>query len=562
MVEIVFLPDRQTIRVPAGTTLLAAARLAGLVVEAPCNGAGTCGKCRVRLTPEGLAQVVEQGRHRLSAEETQQGFVLACQTEVRGDIAVALAAGNADRGLKILRHGECLANERDPFITKRFRAGEERTAVYGGGDRLGFEKGNTEGESYGVVVDIGTTTLVAELIDLHTGEERASLSALNPQARHAQDVLSRIQLASSPEGLALLYSGIAGEIDRLIGELAVAAGIGRDRIYEVVYSGNGCMVHLAANVNPAPLGKYPYRPVIRGGSSLKAGDHGLTIAPFGRLYLPPLISAYVGADITSGILATQLFARKGATLFVDIGTNGEMALAVDGRLTAASTAAGPAFEGMNIACGMRAGAGAIERFSIGPEGGVQIKTIGGHEAIGLCGSGLLDAVAELVTHGVIDAKGRFRPQDAPSLPPLLRERLQRRDGKIAFALTERVFLTQKDVRQVQLAKGAIRAGIEYLLASQGIRAGAIDRVLIAGSFGYHVRAESLLAIGLLPRAFAGKIELVGNTSQSGGRAFLLNRAYRQEMVERVQEVAVVELSSHQDFERVFVRCLGFAEEEP
>jgi len=557
MVEIVFLPDHKSIRVPVGTTILEAARLVGAVIEAPCNGTGTCGKCRVRLAPEFLVGVVQKGEHRPSEAETRQGFVLACQTEVRADIAVEIAAGDADGELKILRHGESLANERDGCITKRYLAGEERTAVYAGGTLIGLEKGDQEAENYGVVVDIGTTTLVAELIDLRTGEVKASASALNPQALHAQDVLSRIHLASDANGLNLLYSGVTGEIGRLITQLSAAASIDPARIYEVVYSGNTCMLHLAANVDPAPLGKYPYLPTIAGGGYLKAADHGLAISPFGRIYLPPIVSAYVGADITSGILAAKLYERQGATLFVDIGTNGEMVLAVDGRMTAASTAAGPAFEGMNIACGMRAGSGAIERFAIDSAGDVRIKTIGGHEAIGICGSGLLDIVAELVVHGVIDPNGRLRAPDHPILTPPLKERLQRRDGKIIFTLTDRVFLTQKDVRQVQLAKGAIRAGVEYLFVSQGIAAGAIDRVLIAGSFGYHVRAESLLSIGLLPREFAGKIELVGNTSQSGGRAFLLNRTYRRQMTERVKQVSVVELANHEDFEKVFVRCLGF-----
>jgi uncharacterized 2Fe-2S/4Fe-4S cluster protein (DUF4445 family) len=558
MVEIAFLPDRRSIHVPEGTTILAAARLVGAVIEAPCNGAETCGKCRVRLAPEFLTRVVPKGEHQLSAAETRQGFVLACQTEVQADIAVEIPADGVDSVLKILIHGESLANVRDGCITKRYLAGEKSTAVYADGAWMGSEKGDTAAKNYGVVVDIGTTTLVAELIDLRTGTAIASASALNPQALHAQDVLSRIQLASDPDGLALLYAGITGAIGRLIGQLAAEAGIARAHIYEVVYSGNTCMLHLTANVNPSPLGKYPYLPVISGGDCLQAADYRLAISPFGRIYLPPIISAYVGADITSGILAAKLYERQGATLFVDIGTNGEMALAVDGRMTATSTAAGPAFEGMNIACGMRAGAGAIERFSIGPEGDIHIKTIGGHEATGICGSGLLDIVAQLVVHGVIDPNGRFRAMDHPELPPPLKERLQRRDGKITFTLTDRVYLTQKDVRQVQLAKGAVRAGVEYLLVSQGITAGAIDRVLIAGSFGYHVRAESLVDIGLLPREFEGKIELVGNTSQSGGRAFLLNRAYRQEMAERVKEVTVVELSNHKDFEKVFVRCMGFS----
>ena len=556
MVEIAFLPANRKIRVPAGTTILEAARMAGIVVESPCNGAGICGKCRVKLiSPNEATTLVLQQEHRLSSDGAKKRFVLACRTEARTDLVVEIDAASGDTGETILSYGENLARERDPFITKKYFPSEDRTAVYGGETLLGFEKGNTEDENFGVVVDIGTTTLVASLVDLETGRERSYTSALNPQAMHAQDVLSRIKLASEPSGLSLMYSDIINEISRLIAVLADEARIDPVHIYEVVFSGNTCMLHLATRTEPRLLGKFPYRPVIMGGESVRAAEHGLPVSSFGLIFLPPVISAYVGADITSGILASRLHERKGATLFVDIGTNGEMVLAVNGKMVATSTAAGPAFEGMNIACGMRAAKGAIERFTIGPRGRIRLKTIGSGPATGICGSGLLDIVAELINHGAIDSGGRFKHPGA--LPAWLGKRIQKRDGKIAFALADHVFLTQRDIRQVQLAKGAIRAGIEYLLDSQGIDAEAVDKVLIAGSFGYHVRSGSLGHIGLLPAVLSDRIEVVGNTSQSGGRAFLLNRHYRREMMETVKRISVIELSNHHDFEKVFVRCLGF-----
>lgn len=559
MVEISFTPDNLSIGVEAGTTILEAARRAGLIVEAPCNGIGNCGKCKVKLiNPHTAAIVVRKGKHQLHRGQQRQGFVLACQTEAWSDLRVeADSANNKDAAGTILSRGKNLARQRDPFITKTYAGNADSTAVYAGGILLDCEKGNTEKENYGVVVDIGTTTLVATLIDVHTGRELASASSLNPQARHAQDVLSRIQLAADPAGLSLMYSEITGEVKRLIIQLAAEARIDPAHIYETVYSGNTCMLHLAANVDPRPLGKYPYQPVIAGGNNVKAAEHQLGVAEFGLIYLPPIVSAYVGADITSGILASRLYERKGATLFVDIGTNGEMVLAVDGRMSSTSTAAGPAFEGMNIACGMRAGTGAIERFEIDHTGEVRLETIGGGRPTGICGSGLMDIVAELVSSGVIDHQGRLQSADKPELAPRLRERIQRREGKVIFVLSDDVYITQKDIRQVQLAKGAVRAGVEYLLASQRIDAGKVDRVLIAGSFGYHVRVESLINIGLLPAEFAGKIEVIGNTSHSGGRAFLLNAGYRREMAETVKRISVVELANHHDFEKVFVRCLKF-----
>jgi len=404
-------------------------------------------------------------------------------------------------------------------------------------------------------VDIGTTTLVASLVDLRTGVEAASESALNPQALHAQDVLSRIQLGSSPEGLALLQGELIQELNRLVAVLTTEVGVAPHHIYEAVLSGNTAMLHLAAGVNPEPLGQFPYTPALRGGQHLLAQDLGLALHPQALVYLPPILSAYVGADITSGVLATRLDQAKGVTLFVDIGTNGEMVLAVDGRLAATSTAAGPAFEGMNITCGMRAARGAIEGFAV-EAGAIVVKTIGHAEALGLCGSGLVDLVGELAYTGALGPSGRF----AKSHPqPELHGRLETVEGKIRFQVAGPVHLTQKDVRQVQLAKGAVRAGIELLLKSEGLSPSDVDRVLIAGSFGYHLRTRSLVNLGLLPPEFADRVEFVGNTSKTGGKAFLLNASLREEMAELAKRVTLVELANDPTFEKTFVAALAFPE---
>lgn len=293
-----------------------------------------------------------------------------------------------------------------------------------------------------------------------------------------------------------------------------------------------------------------------GGCHRHAAETGFALAPAGLVYLPPAISAYVGADITAGILATRLHDEQGTTLLVDVGTNGEMAIVKEGRLWATSTAAGPAFEGMNIACGMRAGKGAIERFHVGADGEVEIGVIGGGKATGICGSGLIDIVAELVAAGVIGPNGRFVPAGKISLPKL-QERLVTRDGKPAFHLAEGVHLSQQDIRQVQLAKGAIRAGIDLLLRHLGVEAGEVRSVLIAGSFGYHLRTGSLITLGLLPPAFAGKIEFVGNTSKTGAETILLDRECRPAVVRLAAGVEVVELAAAADFDKVFVSSLAF-----
>jgi uncharacterized 2Fe-2S/4Fe-4S cluster protein (DUF4445 family) len=371
-------------------------------------------------------------------------------------------------------------------------------------------------------------------------------------------VLGRIHFAGSG-GLAVLYEAFTGKLNTMIAELTRKAGIAPAHIYEAVYSGNTTMLHLACNIDPAGIGRYPYTPAILGGCHVT--EKALAASPFARVYLPPVISAYVGADITSGLLVTGLEERKGCTLFIDIGTNGEMAITKDGHLAASSTAAGPAFEGMNIACGMRANAGAVDSFAVNDDGECVYTTIGGGKnspnAAGICGSGLLDIAGELVRTGVIDRSGRFVTPDKAGYPARLKERMGLVDGKNAFFITDGVYLDQKDVRQIQLAKGAIRCGIELLLSRFGARSGDVDAVIIAGSFGYHLNERSLLDIGLLPPRLAGKVSFAGNTSLSGAEAFLLNASFRQKMKEAVARVENVELAQEAGFERAFVKYMGF-----
>ena len=554
MPQVTFRSHEVSVDLAAGASLLDAVRIARVRLEAPCNGGGTCGKCKVKLDDEARRQVRLVETRTLTAEEVADGWALLCSTLIEGDIAIDLP-GASERGLRILEEGQRLDLPLEPWIGKRFKHEGYATEVYSGAEFLGKDPGDTTARTYGVAVDIGTTTVVASLVDLGTGSQVGSASSLNPQVVHAQDVLSRVKLASTPEGLALLHGEIAQEIDRLIGLLAFEARISRRRIYEVVIAGNTCMLHLAANVSPEPLGRYPYTPALTGGQHLPAKALGLTISQFGVVYVPPVISGFVGSDITAGMLSTAVADLKGVTLFVDIGTNGEMVLARDGHLQATSTAAGPAFEGMNIACGMRAAEGAIERVSL--EGGVvQTRTIGDAEAVGLCGSGLMDAVAELAVHGVIESSGRFT-KDRSRLPQSLQAQFASRDGKPIFRLTENVYLSQGDIRQVQLAKGAVRAGIDILLQRNGLAAAEVDRALIAGSFGYHLTVRSLIDIGLFPAEFDGKVHYVGNTSRTGAETLLTNAPSREALVRVVQDVDAVELANDEGFQKTFVSALAF-----
>lgn len=558
MAEIYFKNEEIKITVEAGTTILQAARQAGVMIESPCDAYGTCGKCKVLLVkPEEARKKIQvaKAHHHLSDKEESQGYVLSCQAVVLDDITVeTVPSGNQNKTLKILSEGKSFEYDRKPNITKIYR--DNHTEIYSSDLLLGKEEGDTRAESYGLVIDIGTTTLVAALVDLNTGNELGSVSALNPQSLKAQDVLTRINMGSNEEGLSQLYEAITDELNRMIEELTKKTYILRERIYEVVYSGNTAMIHLATAVNPKPLGQYPYTPVIQGGNTIPAAGI-LHISPFGLIYLPPIISAYVGPDITSGIIASQLHHTKDTTLFVDIGTNGEMIIAKEGHLYATSTAAGPAFEGMNIEYGMRAGNGAIEAFAITDDGRIHVDIIGDSEPIGICGSGLLDMIGELVRVGAIAANGKFVVPTTEEGAGLRPEYFIQRDGKTAVCIAGEVVLTQKDIRQVQLAKGAIRAGIEALLLKIGILADEVERVEIAGSFGYHLKENSLLSIGMLPLDFKGRIHFVGNTSKSGGKAFLLNEVLRVTAVELVKEIGVVELANTEGFDKLFIRAMSF-----
>jgi uncharacterized 2Fe-2S/4Fe-4S cluster protein (DUF4445 family) len=324
-------------------------------------------------------------------------------------------------------------------------------------------------------------------------------------------------------------------------------------IHEAVLGGNTCMLHIAAAVDPAPLGRSPYRPSLTGASHLRAAELGLGIAVHGLVYLPPVISGFVGADITAGILATDLHRSQQTVLLLDIGTNGEMVLAHAGELWATSTAAGPAFEGVNIECGMRAALGAVDAVTAN-DGGWTLHAIGDVPAIGICGSGLIDLVSCLVKNGAIGRNGRFETKAAAPVG-----NWDEREGRCLLRLSDGVVLTQKDVRQVQLAKAAIRAGLDALLAEAKVRRQDVERVLVAGSFGYHLRPDSLAGSGLLPGSLAAKVEVVGNTCKAGAVTLLTNNGARRELQAVAARVRSIELANDVTFARRFVDQMAFGD---
>jgi uncharacterized 2Fe-2S/4Fe-4S cluster protein (DUF4445 family) len=612
-VSVTFQPSGRVAHVLVGTKVLEAAAQAGLTIQTPCGGGGVCGQCRIQVT-KGDCPPGEAEQRTFTADQLRQGWRLACQTAICGQAVITvphtslfaddqqiLTAGAAateimpavrkifvrlpaptltdnDADLRRLQRQLGPVDVAPPLLAELpqlLRAGDfAGTAVLADHRLIDFESGDTTAQCYGVAVDLGTTTLAAALLDLRNGQERAIASAVNPQTSFGDDVLSRIKHAADPAGLEQLRQAVAGAVDELIQRLCSQARIARKHVYEVALAGNTTMQHLFCGVDPAGLGQMPFTPVFGHALMLEAKGLGLAIHPRGAAYVFPSIGGFVGGDTVAGILSTQLAEPAyrtgrldGPVLLVDIGTNGEIVLAHDGRIEAASTAAGPAFEGAGISCGMRATDGALEKIVLDDD--VHCGVIGGSAPAGLCGSGLIDLAAELLKAGILTPQGRLLPpEELPAgLPPALAKRLRRdAKGQVSFLLVESrtktsrpsIALTQQDVRQLQLATGAIRAGVSILLSRAGVKAESLQRVLVAGGFGSFIRRSNAQRIGLLPAAIDHqRIQYVGNASLAGAKWALLSTRLRQQAETVARRVKHVELGTDSEFQNRFAESMVF-----
>jgi uncharacterized 2Fe-2S/4Fe-4S cluster protein (DUF4445 family) len=455
-------------------------------------------------------------------------------------------------------------------IPARLRELEFRgTAVLAGRRLLDFEPGNTEADAFAVAADIGTTTLVATLLDLGTGSEWGVDARLNPQTRFGDDVLARIlQARQGPDGLRQLHTAITLAVDEMIGQLCQQAGIPRERIYEVTFAGNTTMQQLLCGIDPSSLGEVPFAPATARGLAFAAAELGLHIHPRGTGYVMPVIGGFVGGDTVAGILATGLADVEGPALLLDIGTNGEIVLLADGKLWAASTAAGPAFEGARISCGMRGSTGAIEKVIV--DGRLRTNVIGNVPPVGLCGSGLIDVAAELLRHRLLAPQGRLQTPDqlpADVLADLAR-RIVLHEGQVSFVLAweaetangRPIVLTQRDLRELQLATGAIRGGITILLKRAGLEPKDLKRVFLGGGFGNFIRRSNAQRIGLLPCQIEHRrVRYMGNTSLAGARLAALSERARQMAEELARRTTHVDLSTDAEFQRAFAEAMIFPE---
>jgi uncharacterized 2Fe-2S/4Fe-4S cluster protein (DUF4445 family) len=598
-VEITFLPSGTSVRIPTGTTVFHAAHWAGLPIESTCGGRGTCGKCGVRVV-SGSAEPMPAD-HRHLAGKLDEGWRLSCQCTVVGAMtidapppsttprAATMGVGRFvllepnvvkvllepapptldDRRSQLLRIVEAVDEagyacryewQIVPRIAEALRHDGPVTATLVGDHLVDVERGDTRERLFGVSIDLGTTTCVCTLVDLRTGSTASVASALNHQSTYGADVIARTAMAmQGPDEVEALRRTAVSTVNELLSRVREDAGVEPEEISEAVVVGNATMLHLLCGVSPESIALAPYVAAFLEPQDLRADQVGFDMQPLGRVALFPSIGAYVGADIVADIVATGLVRDPELRLLVDVGTNGEIACGNAERSVATAAPAGPAFEGGEILHGMRAVDGAIEGVRL-TDGVVELQVIGDDAVVprGLCGSGLIDAVAQLRLVGLLDDGGRMLAREAAQeLGHPLADRIETVDEVRAFRLSDAVILTQADVRALQFAKGAIATGIETAMATLGVTAPELSAVLLAGSFGSYLDPRSAQVIGLVPPVPVDRIEAVGNAASEGAKMALLSFREREVAWELPDTMEYVELSGQGDFNDRFIANLRF-----
>ncbi len=630
-VDLVFVPDDNRVRVPSGVTLFDAASWNGIAIDSTCGGHGTCKKCKVRVI-DGDVPASKVDARAFTPDELRDGWRLACRAAATGDLRIevpplttrpkAATVGIGRRVIlrpavqkRFLQLAEpSLADQHSDIervlaglddlelrvdlavlrsVGRVLRAADyEVTAVIVDEVLIDVQPGDTTDRRYGIAFDLGTTTVVATLLDLSTGTPMAVGSMLSKQQPFGADVISRISsVMLEPDNLGRLTTLAHESLSQLVGEVCEQAGVDPLDVYEVALAGNATMTHLALGIDPEPLGVAPFILSARLLPEVLAADIGLAVHPRARAVVFPAFGAYVGGDITAGLLASGMNRDFRVRLFIDIGTNCEIVLGSRDWLLATAAPAGPAFEGAAIRCGMRAADGAIESVTLRagppePEGHVELigqagtggaglasdielKVIGDAEPAGLCGSGLVDAIASLIDVGLLDRSGRFVPDErAAQVAPVLATRLTMLGDERVFVLHWRgepgyvpnsIYLSQRDVRELQFAKAAIASGWSVLLEESGLAASDIQQVLLAGSFGSYLSPANAIRLGLVPRLPTLRVISAGNVAGEGAKMVLLSVRERAGALALLEEVRYVELSDRADFNDRFIEQLQFPE---
>jgi len=527
--SIEFKPSGRSVSCSAGTTILSCCHANKIKIASTCGGRGKCRSCKIRIEKGIPTPPTDAELKRLSAEEMKRGWRLACQVCPGGDLVVHLPAGNE------LVSTPAFKLELMARIVPDSRGGRSRKGC-------------------GVAVDLGTTKIAGYLVDLSDGTILSNHALANPQAVYGDDVISRITFAMrSPADAVKLKKAATGAIDDLIVELEGRARCKPGKVGRVAVCGNTAMHHLLLGLPVDQLARAPYLPWIKDSVKISAMDLGLGSAADARVYLLPNIGGYVGGDHVAVLTATDASNIRAVTLIIDIGTNTEISLAARGDITSVSCASGPAFEGGHIRSGMKASAGAIDKIVIDVNR-VKYRTIGGGPPAGICGSGMLDAVAQMVKGGIIDSSGRMDRGHT-----LIRTQ----GGQTAISIVsadsslngEDIVITQGDIRELQLAKAAIRTGINVLLKSAGIAAQDIKSIIIAGTFGNFIDVKSAIRIGMLPELPARRFSQVGNAAGAGTCMILVSGAAREKAEEMARRVNYLELADRPDFMDMYVKAL-------
>lgn len=622
MIKITFLPDEKNIEVNKGTTILEALKRAGINIGTPCGGKGICGKCKA-LVNKGVTEATLIEKELLLGEEIEKGFRLACQTKLFKDIVIEIPSkirldfkrvfsSNLKGDIRYFKNNFSLDSNfkkvflglkkpslddqradweriKDELFLKKIeniynlktsleilkkipvlirKANFKITVTVDNDEIIDIEKGDTTKSSYGIAFDVGTTTVAGYLIDLSTGEELTAAAKTNPQVVHGDDIISRIGFAQKQkENLEILQREIVNALNEIIKETAQKAGVDTNNIYKITIAGNTCMHHLLLGLNPSYIALSPYIPVIKESLNLKAKDiPKLILEPTANVYILPNISAFVGADITAGILATYIGRNKKISLFIDLGTNGEIVLGSKKKIWTCSTAAGPAFEGAQISSGMRATEGAIDKVKMDNRS-ITYRVIKNGKVRGICGSGLIDLIAEMLNLGLINKSGKLinREECNPELSEEIKKRIIKGQKGNKFLIvkgkeTENgnpIYLAQGDIREVQLAKAAIFAGIKILLKKVNIPQDDIHKILLAGAFGNFIDKKSAIRIGLIPYLPLEKIESVGNTAGRGAEIVLLSEKTRKICEKISKDSKYIELSSCPDFQKEYIKAMFF-----
>ena len=608
-----FEPSGLKIEVLRGTVLLEAARNAGIYLSSICGGDGYCGKCKVIIDQ---GQFQSRPTTLLTPEEVRENVVLACQTKVLSDMTVTVPKFHALQASQILvdtdahRFSELAGDVRegifefDPLVRKlcvemspptvhdhtadherlyvairrqvdapimqtgfRILQTLSRTLVkanYKVAVTIGSRGGTTEvieveqgkrcETNFAVAVDLGTTTVVAHLLDLTNAVTIDTEATYNSQINFGEDYIRRIIYAEENNAFDEMQNRIVNDVNNLIITLAERQRIDLQDITAVVCSGNTAMLHFLLNLDPTRIRREPYIASVGFTPPIRAAEAGIQINKRGLLYCLPSVAAYVGSDIVAGVLTTRIYTKKDVSLFVDIGTNGEVVLGNRDWLVCASSSAGPAFEGSGVKHGMRAGAGAIEKLDILPDGSINFKTIGGTHPVGICGSGLLDTLAELFINGIIDRTGRFKPNGD--------KRLTEGDEGWQFQLVppanehQEIVITQADINNLVRSKAGVFAAIRVLMESTQTKQENLEAIYVAGGFGNFLNIRQAVNIGMLPDVPLKKIRFVGNTSIAGAKMVLLSRKALQTAEKIAEGMTYFDLMSHQGYMDEFIRA-GF-----